>query len=694
MIEQGHVIADYTVIRPLAENKAYQGYLVSSGAGEAKLLQIKDSAEWSRSRRQAFYDQIHKLLALELPTACLPVFVTEEQGELFCVYQLPFGTPISSLSKTGFSARTAVELVCAIAALLEPAHDRQLFHGNLSPRTVYLDQGNKPCLDAFALCSLVLLDYQSGVEAEYLSPEQVRGESAGTAADIYSLGCLFYSLLIGKPPFSGSDPFSVGLQHLNGSFPDLPTPLTLCSELLTAMTAPSTNARYSARQVREHAEHLLGRDEIDQILPLYEDEPAPLETIASEAVAMAPRIEEQLRKLEAGCPPDDLHDPSLPQEEFFLAPAAARPNKLAVPYHRFLFFAVGLVVGLCLGALGFDFFFAGSAPDQTSRVYPLATVPPDYDKAMAFLLNNDLDAAERDFHRLLTHFPETPQLYNNLAAVAAARGDVELAREWLEQAIVLEEETATIYRNLGILYAEMARDSYGRALQLDRPSEPIFLDVFSNQGVLAWSGRGKVVVAGAETSSAAEQQGRLTVPGAALTEPVVVEDGSVAPAVQPVAPVEPESRSEAADADSVAAIVTKPSVAPASAPAAAVSGLEWNDPRDNPETFLRRWAEAWSAQDIEGYLSFYAEDFVPSSGLSREAWVRQRRERLTRPGEISVNLEDFELRSKSDDRLEIEVLQGYRSERYSDHTRKLFELRYQDRNWTIYRERSLELLRQ
>jgi serine/threonine protein kinase len=704
MLDQGQIIADCTVIRQLAQFDSHLEYLVTTGSGEEKLIQFIASPDWSRAQRQAFYDQMKALCALNIPAVGVPIRVIEQEGELFCLYPLPPGEPLQKTLIDERSVRSSLELIHALTKLLEPAHQQQLFHGALSPYSLYLDKG-QPYLADFSLASLVVFDYRTAVETEYASPEQIRGEPPGTAADIYSLGCLFYALLMGHPPFWGNDAFTVGMQHLNDSFPELPEPLHFCAELLMGMTAKSSAERLSLAQVRTQCEVLLSLEVVDQA-PSRVDIPVSASDeevrIQQDALAMVARIEDQLRDIEA-----DTTEAGKTQhqadEELSLSLSAPPTSKFSSP-RRFFTLLVGLVVGFCLGALFFDFFLArpGEAPSPT--VFAIETVAPDYTNSTRLWLEGDLEGAGRELKRLLENFPDHPQIHNNLAAVAAVRGDIETAREWLEQAIVLDAQTATIYRNLGSVYAEIARDSYGRALQFDYQQTPLQLDFFTNQGVVSLPSGSDTVIA---RGTPATDDGTVTPGGDTPSVPLFAEprpgdSTDIAPATADVSAVDENvdivkenpsiilSHGTESDADAVVEPQPEPAAEQA-VPALAASPAGAISPED-PAGFLERWAAAWSAQDIEGYLAFYSNEFEPAGGLDYDEWISQRRQRLQQPEEILVTLRAIELRRETEGFVQLEVIQDYQSERYSDRTRKLFDLRRQDGRWMIVRERALELI--
>ena len=104
---------------------------------------------------------------------------------------------------------------------------------------------------------------------------------------------------------------------------------------------------------------------------------------------------------------------------------------------------------------------------------------------------------------------------------------------------------------------------------------------------------------------------------------------------------------------------------------------------------LQSWAEAYSKQDVDAYLASYDESFEPDDGTSLEAWRRQRRERLTEPDFIEVDLVTTAAYPYFDRAVRIEVEQRYRSDVFEGLTRKRFILVKVDDDWRIVREVSL-----
>jgi predicted Ser/Thr protein kinase len=106
--------------------------------------------------------------------------------------------------------RAAAELVRQVARALEAAHRKGVVHRDLKPSNIMLDADGRPRVVDFGLARRQddELLTQAGTllgTPPYMSPEQIRGEPVGPAADVYSLGVILYELLTGRLPFGGED---------------------------------------------------------------------------------------------------------------------------------------------------------------------------------------------------------------------------------------------------------------------------------------------------------------------------------------------------------------------------------------------------------------------------------------------------------------------------------------------------------
>jgi beta-lactam-binding protein with PASTA domain/predicted Ser/Thr protein kinase len=117
--------------------------------------------------------------------------------------------------------RRALELTADICAALEFSHRHGIIHRDIKPGNVMLTQnGQVKVMDfgiARALASGVTTMTQTSAvigTAQYLSPEQARGEAVDARSDVYAAGCVLYELLCGHPPFVGDSPVSVAYQHV------------------------------------------------------------------------------------------------------------------------------------------------------------------------------------------------------------------------------------------------------------------------------------------------------------------------------------------------------------------------------------------------------------------------------------------------------------------------------------------------
>jgi serine/threonine-protein kinase len=115
----------------------------------------------------------------------------------------------------------ALEITADVCAALDFSHRNGIVHRDIKPGNVMLTPTGTVKVMDFGIARAVssgtsTMTQTSAVigTAQYLSPEQARGESVDARSDVYSTGCLLYELLTGQPPFTGDSPVSVAYQHV------------------------------------------------------------------------------------------------------------------------------------------------------------------------------------------------------------------------------------------------------------------------------------------------------------------------------------------------------------------------------------------------------------------------------------------------------------------------------------------------
>ena len=115
----------------------------------------------------------------------------------------------------------AVEIVTGVLDALEYSHRAGIVHRDIKPGNIMLTSTGMVKVMDFGIAramedSAATVTQQHAVvgTAQYLSPEQARGEIVDTRSDLYSTGCLLYELLTGRPPFTGDSAVAIAYQHV------------------------------------------------------------------------------------------------------------------------------------------------------------------------------------------------------------------------------------------------------------------------------------------------------------------------------------------------------------------------------------------------------------------------------------------------------------------------------------------------
>ena len=115
----------------------------------------------------------------------------------------------------------SLEIIDGVLRALDYSHQAGIVHRDIKPGNVMVTRNGDIKVMDFGIAR-AMSDAQSTMTqtaqvigtAQYLSPEQARGERVDSRSDLYSTGCLLYELLTGRPPFTGDSPVAIAYQHV------------------------------------------------------------------------------------------------------------------------------------------------------------------------------------------------------------------------------------------------------------------------------------------------------------------------------------------------------------------------------------------------------------------------------------------------------------------------------------------------
>ena len=141
----------------------------------------------------------------------------------YIVMEYVEGQTLREIVHTGgrLAPQRALEITAAVCDALQYSHTAGIVHRDIKPGNVMLTRAGQVKVMDFGIARAVAAATATMTQtaavigtAQYLSPEQARGESVDARSDIYSTGCLLYELLTGQPPFVGDSPVAVAYQHV------------------------------------------------------------------------------------------------------------------------------------------------------------------------------------------------------------------------------------------------------------------------------------------------------------------------------------------------------------------------------------------------------------------------------------------------------------------------------------------------
>jgi serine/threonine-protein kinase len=177
------------------------------------------------NREQTFVTRFRKeaLAAAGLShPGIVAVYDSGETPAPYIVMELIQGKTLRELINGPIDPKVAIQITEGILQALAYSHANGIVHRDIKPGNIMItDSGDIKVMDfgiARALddvSATMTATWNVVGTAQYLSPEQASGEIADNRSDLYSVGCVLYEMLTGKPPYSGDTPVSIAFQHVS-----------------------------------------------------------------------------------------------------------------------------------------------------------------------------------------------------------------------------------------------------------------------------------------------------------------------------------------------------------------------------------------------------------------------------------------------------------------------------------------------
>jgi eukaryotic-like serine/threonine-protein kinase len=190
--------------------------------------------------------------------------VAGESGPLpYIVMEFVDGQTLREIVKTQgpMTQQKVTEVMADVCAALDFSHRHGIIHRDVKPANIMITRAGAVKVMDFGIAR-ALGEGQNVTQtaavigtAQYLSPEQARGEAVDARSDVYAAGCVLYELLTGEPPFTGDTPVAVAYQHVRED-PRPPSsvnpniPPALDAVILKALSKNPANRYQSAAELR------------------------------------------------------------------------------------------------------------------------------------------------------------------------------------------------------------------------------------------------------------------------------------------------------------------------------------------------------------------------------------------------------------------------------------------------------------
>lgn len=246
----------YTVKRKIGIGGMAAVYLVTRDFDQLDVvMKVIDSTEPNTQQLVKRTKQEYELISqIDNDNIIVIDEIIEHDGLLLIVMEHFNAGDLKQRIEHRFSCKQAIDYLKNITSGLVAIDEKNYIHRDLKPSNImFRDDGSLAIIDFSVAKSL---DFNAGITLEgevvgtpyYMSPEQAVGKPVDIRGDIYSLGIIFYEMLVGRKPFYSKDLHELIRMQINQALPELPIHLQNYNWLLAKMTAKSPAERFQSAQ--------------------------------------------------------------------------------------------------------------------------------------------------------------------------------------------------------------------------------------------------------------------------------------------------------------------------------------------------------------------------------------------------------------------------------------------------------------
>lgn len=245
-------IPGYTIIKELGRGGMASVYLAMQESIERKvaLKVMLQALQADPSFSQRFLREAKIVAQLSHPHIVAVYDVGISKSHHYIAMEYHEGGELKDKIKKGLTLGEVISITRQMASALDFAHNKGYVHRDIKPENVLFKADGTICLSDFGIARAN--DGNTRMTAtgsvigtpHYMSPEQAQGQELDGRSDLYSLGIVFFEMLVGVVPYRGDSALSIGIKHMRDPIPRLPGQFQAFQNFLDKLIAKEADNRW------------------------------------------------------------------------------------------------------------------------------------------------------------------------------------------------------------------------------------------------------------------------------------------------------------------------------------------------------------------------------------------------------------------------------------------------------------------